>query len=395
MSLNNIIGATLIVAGTTIGAGMLGLPMVAVKFGILKSIFFLCFMWMVMCYSALLQAKVLCNTPGAMSIASLAYAHLGTWARIVGGICLLILFYALLTAYLSGASSIISNFEIVKIEPHQIALIITAFMIALFSAKIKLIDMTNRLIFIVKLGALIAVLITLSNIVETKDINKLPKLDDAHVATAVLIFFISFGFHGSIPALVKYLNHHYPSIRKSLIIGSSIPLVLFIFWTVLSLLAVYSSNDAIQAEFFQNTDNLNAFHRLLTFHGSKWHHIVLNLFMLGAILTSYLGVAIGLLEYIREYEIIKNKKYNQQFSAILTIGIPFVFVLTIGQTFIKALSLGAAMLAFIAVIIPSLVALKTRTRNAMLTFHTNQVFICLNLLFGLSILVIELIMLLS
>lgn len=49
------------------------------------------------------------------------------------------------------------------------------------------------------------------------------------------MIFTSFGFHGSVPSIVSYLNGDIRKLRRVFIIGSFIPLVAYIFWQLATL----------------------------------------------------------------------------------------------------------------------------------------------------------------
>ena len=63
------------------------------------------------------------------------------------------------------------------------------------------------------------------------------------VVAAIPVIFTSFGFHGSIPDIVNYLDGNTPSLRKAIIVGSSIPLIIYVFWQIVTLGVV--SQDAL------------------------------------------------------------------------------------------------------------------------------------------------------
>ncbi len=54
------------------------------------------------------------------------------------------------------------------------------------------------------------------------------------LVAALPVIFTSFGFHGSIPSIVRYVGIDLPSLRKVMIVGSTLPLALYIFWQVAS-----------------------------------------------------------------------------------------------------------------------------------------------------------------
>lgn len=409
--MNRTIGATFLVAGTTIGAGMLGLPIVAAKFGLVNSILFLCFMWAIMCYSAVLLLKLMCNYGHAINIATLASKYYGRIVGAIGSASIMILFFALLTAYLSASSNLLSQIASPGIEitnaisyplghPYVMGIIISIAMIMLFFNKVKVVDIANRIVFCAKIIALVFALITLGNNINFGEVQSkvLLNLPSPNFFTVTLIFFITFGFHGSIPALLQYLENDYKKAKFSMIVGSLIPLVLFLFWTIFTLLVVYSQSEQDILSFVNSDQEMRAFKELMSksIHGS--YAIFLDIFMLCAIFTSYFGVAVGLLHYVKESllsspkieNILEYEKMRHYSASIIVVLVPLVILGVFNDVFIKALSLGAAMLAIIAIVLPSMVAIKMKIESKDKLQHNIILpFALLNLIFGLMIVAFE------
>lgn len=60
---NRTIGSIFIVAGTTIGAGMLAMPLAAAGVGFSTTLVMLIGLWALMCYTALLMVEVYQHAP--------------------------------------------------------------------------------------------------------------------------------------------------------------------------------------------------------------------------------------------------------------------------------------------------------------------------------------------
>ena len=113
-SQSRFIGALLIVAGTTIGAGMLALPMTSIQIGYINSCWMLVGMWALMTFTALVTLEIALKSSTAdgtygISIVGLAKASFGRLGQFIAANSLFILFYALLAAYITGSSSILND----------------------------------------------------------------------------------------------------------------------------------------------------------------------------------------------------------------------------------------------------------------------------------------------
>src|SRR5258708_2432147 len=92
------IGGILLIVGTTIGGGMLALPIVMAQGGFWGAALLLFASWLVMTFSAFLILEVNLWMPMNSNIILMAKRTLGRWAEVIAWICYLLLFYCLLAA---------------------------------------------------------------------------------------------------------------------------------------------------------------------------------------------------------------------------------------------------------------------------------------------------------
>ncbi len=83
---NRTLGSVFIVAGTTIGAGMLAMPIAAAGNGFLVSLAMLLVLWALMCYTALLLVEVYQHESHETGIGSVAQRYLGSSGKFITGL---------------------------------------------------------------------------------------------------------------------------------------------------------------------------------------------------------------------------------------------------------------------------------------------------------------------
>ena len=113
-SKSRVTGALLIVAGTTIGAGVLALPMTSIQIGFFNSVWLLTAMWALMAFTALVTLEINLRMARkspvlGVSVAGLAQVAFGRAGQVIAKASLLLLFYALLAAYITGSSSLLKE----------------------------------------------------------------------------------------------------------------------------------------------------------------------------------------------------------------------------------------------------------------------------------------------
>ena len=102
---NKTFGSALIIAGTTIGAGMLAMPLTSAGIGFGYTVLLLVGLWALLVYSGLLFVEVY-QTADRLNdgVATLAEKYFGITGRVLATFSLLILLYALSAAYITGAA---------------------------------------------------------------------------------------------------------------------------------------------------------------------------------------------------------------------------------------------------------------------------------------------------
>ena len=360
MTQSKIFGSTLIIAGTTIGAGMLALPLASAGIGFTTSLFIMISLWGLMAFTALLMVEIHQYADKDATLHSLAKQILGEKGKWVASFAMLFLFYSLCAAYIAGGGTQfthrLTDLAGLDISNSLGTLIFTLVVAVIVTVGTSTVDKVNRLLFAGKMIAMIAVLTFLAPNVSQSYLLSMP-LGQGLVVAAIPVIFTSFGFHGSIPAIVKYLDGDTPSLRKAILCGSAIPLVIYIFWQLVTLGVVS------QPELVENS-GLSALIVTLgqTVHQSNLSSTI-GIFADLALLTSFLGVSLGLFEFMGDT--IKKKKIgaNRTVAAIITFVPPLVFALFYPQGFIMALGYAAIALTILAIFLPVVMVIKVRNQE--------------------------------
>ena len=297
--MNKTLGSTLLVSGTMIGAGMLAMPLTSAGIGFTFALFLLIALWAFLTYSALLFVEVYQTADHDAGIGSLAAQYFGTAGRIVTTIVLMVFLYALLSAYITGGGGILAS-SLPTMGSHELNGKISIFLFTLFFGSFIVFgtrptDGINRILFFLMLSSLAFVLMLLMSEIKLQNLMAMP-IDNALLISDSPIFFTAFGFHGSIPALNNYLEGNVKALRFSIIVGSLITLSGYIIWQ-LSTHGVLTQNMFLQI--LQQDPTLNGLveaTRQIT--GSEMIAGAVKLFSALALITSFLGVALGLLECV-------------------------------------------------------------------------------------------------
>ena len=365
--MNKTVGSTLLVAGTMIGAGMLAMPLTSAGIGLTATVFLLIGLWAVLTFTALLFVELYQTADSDAGIGTLAAQYFGKAGRIISTAVLIVFLYALIAAYVSGGGSLLMDLLPAmgdKDTMNKIAvLVFTIFFGSFIVIGTHSVDKINRVLFFVMIAAFILVLALMLPNIKFDNLMATP-IDNALIISASPVFFTAFGFHGSIPSLNKYLDGNIKALRISILVGSAITLCAYILWQM-STHGLLTQNEFLQI--LKEDATLNGLVKAtLAITGSNMIAGAVKLFSTLALVTSFLGVGLGLLECIED---LLKRSFNISAGRIslglMTFIPPLVFALFYPEGFILALGYAGQMFAFYAVVLP--VSLVWKARRA----HTN------------------------
>lgn len=361
---NLILGSILIVAGTTIGAGMLAMPLAASGVGFRMIALMLIGLWALMSYTALLLVEVYQYNPAHLGLGSIAKRYLGLPGRVITSLSMLLLMYALSTAYIGGAGVLIANslssWTGINISINSAIILFTIIGGTIVCIGTHSVDLINRILFIAKIVFLLIMLVVMMPHVENINLTAMP-VEKGLVLSAIPVIFTSFGFHGSIPSVVSYMDGNINKLRKIFIIGSAIPLFAYILWQIATLGAIPQTNFI---GILANQSGLNGLLSAINdIVATSQVNIAVNLFMDLALATSFLGVTLGLFDYLADMFKRKNTQFGRLQSGLLTFLPPLVCALFF-SSFVQALTYAAVALSILALILPTLMVMRVRKIEA-------------------------------
>ncbi|MDH2924050.1 tyrosine-specific transport protein [Nicoletella semolina] len=348
---NKTFGSALIVAGTTIGAGMLAMPITSAEMGFSYTLILLFALWALLSYSALLFVEVYQKAESKdAGAATLAEQHFGLFGRISVTVVSIVFMYALLTAYaLGGGNLLMPLFAFLgeNAESFSIVLFVVVFAIAV-TIGVNAVDVFTRVLFIIKLAAFGFVLFMMLPNVTLDNLGAMP-LHYLLIISASPVFFTSFGFHVVIPSINNYLEGDIKRLRIAILTGSAIPLVAYILWQM----ATHGVFSQLQfVEIIRHNPTLNGLvEATFSATGSELISHIVRLFSALAIITSFLGVALALLDCLDDLFKRINSNLNR-FSLSLLTFLPVLFFALFFRNFLGVLTYAGQMFTFYGLLLP-------------------------------------------
>ena len=390
------IGSALILAGTAIGAGMLALPLVTASFGLITvlGLFFITavFAVLIACltYEANLSIEPGCN------LYTMATRTLGRTGRLLSVLAPLGLFYALMSAYLSGGGALFLHYFQVFIPSLSSQQSILGF--GLLSGIFiyigtRAVDYLNRVLFALMILFLFLVLLVLLPEISLEEVNLTGSVDRLSLLAAIPVIYTSFGFHGSIPSIILYQNKDYRFMILIFVLAVLIPLMVYGLW----LLAVMGNIPSGQLAIISEEHGATA--GLIKALSSKAEGDVrlatsLHLFSDFALLTSLLGVALGLFDYLANLLRRDDSHRGRLQTAALTFFPPALIAILYPDGFVRALGYAAISLSILAILLPAMMVFSLRKKKQNThKFQTpgGMVMIVICICYGLTVIASQLI----
>jgi len=378
----HILTIALLITGTTIGAGMLGLPIKTGLSGMFPSLISMIVMWGLMSVTAwILTTRIIESKHPVSDLPTLFQQELGPlgkWLSITG---YLIIFYGLLVAYLSGASSILVN--LIQLPLAKPVWVVIFFIVAtgIIICGLDLVSKANVAIMTV-LG--ISFVFLLIKTGQNLNPQHLIYTDWHFVPSTLPIIVCAFAFHVIIPTVCKSLEWQPRACRQALIIGTFLAFVLNILWVFVVIGSLPLAGQGQGNILAALHEGLPATVPLSMALHSKVITTAGRFFALAAIITSYFGVGIAFMGFFRDMISSYGKKSNRFIEVGLTFGPPLIVALVYPNLFLKALDLvGGTGILLVFGFLPSLMVIKSKRKQAIWQRLGGYVLLCI---FGLLIL---------
>jgi len=332
--------ATATLVGTVIGAGVLGIPYVVAKSGFLTAIVDLVLIGLLILMANLFMGEVVLRTKGNHQLTGYAEKYLGRWGKFFMLLSMIIVIYGAITAYTMG-SGLALNALFPQISPLIFSLIFFTICSTIVFIGLKVIKKAESTVMLAII-AIIAIIAILAFINPQFNLQNLAEFNLTKIAIPFGVILFAFVGGAAIPEMKEVLVNNRKLMKKAIIFGSLIPLVLYF---IFALVVVGISGTA--------TTEIATI-GLGVFLGQK-ALILGNLFALAAMFTSFLTLGLALKEvYHYDYNV------NRTYAWALTCIIPLIIFLSNLAGFVKILGIAGSFAGGIEGIVFALMFWKAK-----------------------------------
>lgn len=359
---SKLLGGILLIVGTSIGGGMLALPVSTAEAGISTSIVMMIFCWLIMTAGAFLILEVNLRLPAGSNMVSMAKSTFGLPGQIVAWVSYLVLLYSLLAAYISGGSDVFNGLlhqAHLDLPTWLASLLFTALFSLVVYHGIRTVDYVNRGLMFGKLGVYVLLVLIISPHIH------LPPLQTGSmraVMGSLMILMTSFGFASIVPSLREYFNDDLNALRRVIWLGSFIPLVCYILWNLVIMGALQQDgrHEVLMSLAHSEHATSGLTDALTVALHSKWITGFFSFFSSICMITAFLGVSLGLFDFLADGLKLKKKGHQGKATLFLTFVPPLLIVLVNPGIYLSALGYAGACCVVLLLLMPALMAWKGR-----------------------------------
>ena len=351
------LGGILLIVGTSIGGGMLALPVANAATGFWQSSLFLIACWLLMTCGALFILEVNLYLPSGKNMISMAHATLGKPGLVIAWLSYLFLLYTLLSAYISGGSDVLGElFD--KMNMHgdtwQLSILFTLAFGWVVYGGIRQVDLLNRALMFAKLGIYFILTLFISPYIR---ISNLQGGNAQYITGTVMILITSFGFAIIVPNLREYFNDDIKTLKKVILIGSLIPLICYLAWDAVIIGTLPNQGNHALATLMQSDHATSDLANILS---STINNPIIssffNFFTSVCMLTAFLGVSLCLISFLSDGLNMNQKGAQGLGLFLLTFAPPLIMVIYCPGIYINALNYAGFFCVILLLLLPALMS---------------------------------------
>lgn len=323
----SVLSAIFLVAGTCIGGGMLALPIATGVGGFLPSVVAMAICWLAMTATALLLLEVSLWLKEGAHIITMTSTILGPIGKVISWFLYLFICYASIVAYTAGGgvqiSHALESYFHLAISKDLGCLLFVVLFGTVICVGSWFVGRINTILFTAMIVAYFA-LVGMG--VDEVQISLLSHREWKSSLVAIPLLLTAFSFQTMVPSLTPYLRRNMKALRIAIVGGTALALMIYVVWQwlILGIVPVEGANGLAEA-LSKGDQPATVF--LKKHVNGAWISTVAEYFAFFAIVTSFLGMTLGLFDFLADGLKIKKERGGKIILSLL-IAVPTLLLAT-------------------------------------------------------------------
>lgn len=364
---SKLFGGILLIVGTTIGAGMLALPIATAQLGFWTSVGMLVGCWAIMTLCAFLFLEVNLWLPPNTNLISMVGATLGLPGQIVAWLAYLLLLYSILAAYIAGGGDLFHYLLLtsgINIPLSVASILFTALFGVVVYFGIRAVDYVNRGLMFGKMGAYLLLVVLILPFITMGNLHS-GEFSRVIFPTSLSVTVVAFTCLMIIPSLRTYFGEDVGSLRKAILFGTIIPLLCYIAWDAVIMGVVPLDGTPSLREMMHssssNSDLVAALSNLLQKDNITF---LAKFFTSICMATSFLAISLSLSDFLSDGLRVTKEGLGSVLVYGATFLPPILIVLFYPDAFIRGLSYAGLSCFILMIFFPPLMVWSGRYYKA-------------------------------
>lgn len=332
-SFGHVFGGALLIAGTTIGVGMLALPVATAQAGFLPSVALYLVCWLFMLCTGLLTLEICIWMPKDANYITMARILLGRGGQLVVWIVYLFLFVTVMIAHVAGGGDILVQIVGDWMPPWASKIVYVLLFAPFVYLGARTVDRFNLFLMA---GLILTYLIFVFVAAPHVQMKLLMTSNWSKAWWALPILFTAFTYQVIIPTLMSYMERNVKKVRLAMFIGTSIPLVVYLVWQCLILGIVPADGAGGLRE--AGKLGQNAVMPLKAITHNPYLFSVGKAFAFFTLTASYIALSLAFIDFLADGLKLSKTAGHKLWLCLLVFVPPTLIALTYPHIFLTALS---------------------------------------------------------
>jgi len=365
---SKLIGGILLVVGSTIGAGILALPVATAELGFLGSVVLLTSAWLIMTICAFLILEVNLWLPPGTNLISMAGATLGKTGQSITWVVYLVLLYSIICAYIAGGGDLFHYLLVttgIPISQNIASIIFTILFGSMVYLGMHFVDYVNRGLMFGKMGAFFLLVLFMVPFISFDHLGE-GTIKHIVAPSGITVAAVSFGSLMIIPSLRTYFNGDVKSLRLAIFIGMIIPLICYVAWDMVVLgIIPLEGQPGLKGILHSSNTNSELLSALSVLLQKQSINSLAKFFTSICMTTSFLSISLCLADFLADG--LKMQKRGKESIVVYgaTFLPPLLIVLFYPNGFIRALQYAGVCCFVLMIFLPPLMVWRGRYHQAL------------------------------